>query len=241
MQAVRDLMSGHRNSCFKIKLLVVAAWAAVALLIFFPALATASCPPYMPGGTVVSPLAVGPPSGPAPLTVDIKWFTYPVENPIRVEFDANGDGIPEWSQSGFEPGRYIYEREGTYQLTVRVYDRSGQMSVYTRSVKVFSLAVLKADLEKLWDSFKTALGRGDVAAALECIHSDSRSRYQQGLQSLSRKSPQELNQILTTIHLIEFGPGGAQYEMLRQRNGQTLSFAVWFQVDEDGVWRLRRF
>jgi hypothetical protein len=29
--------------------------------------------------------------------------------------------------------------------------------------------------------------------------------------------------------------------MLRQRDGQTRSFAVWFQLDLDGLWRLRRF
>jgi hypothetical protein len=40
---------------------------------------------------------------------------------------------------------------------------------------------------------------------------------------------------------VEVGFGGAEYEMLRVRDGQTLSFAVWFQLDQDGLWRLRRF
>jgi hypothetical protein len=46
---------------------------------------------------------------------------------------------------------------------------------------------------------------------------------------------------MTTIRLVEVGPGGAQYEMLRDLDGQTLSFAVWFQLDRDGLWRIRRF
>ncbi len=46
---------------------------------------------------------------------------------------------------------------------------------------------------------------------------------------------------MTAIRLVELGFGGAQYEMLREDDGETLSFAVWFQVDHDGVWRLRRY
>jgi hypothetical protein len=46
---------------------------------------------------------------------------------------------------------------------------------------------------------------------------------------------------MTSIQLVEVGFGGAQYEMLRQRGDETLSFAVWFQLDHDGLWRLRRF
>ncbi len=46
---------------------------------------------------------------------------------------------------------------------------------------------------------------------------------------------------MTTISLVGVGFGGAQYEMLRDRDGQTYSFAVWFQIDQDGLWRLRRF
>ena len=240
MRQVSVVAIRRSNSSFKTEFLAIAALAAVALLIL-PLPATATCPPYTPGNLVVPPLLVGPRSGPAPLTVGINWAVYPVENPVRVEFDVNSDGVPEWSQSGFEPGSHTYEREGEYQFTVRVHDRSGQVTVYSTPVKVLSLPALKADLERRWASFKAALRRGDAAAALECTDSESRSRYRQVLTSLASKSPQEVDRILTTIQFVEIGPGGAQYEMLRERDGQTLSFAVWFRIDQDGIWRLRRF
>jgi len=40
---------------------------------------------------------------------------------------------------------------------------------------------------------------------------------------------------------VETGFGGAQYEMLRQGPDQVQSFAVWFMIDSDGIWRLRKF
>ena len=49
-----------------------------------------------------------------------------------------------------------------------------------------------------------------------------------------------MDQFLTDIRLVETGPGGAQYEMLRERDGKMLSFSVWFLIHSDGVWRLRR-
>jgi hypothetical protein len=42
---------------------------------------------------VISPLSATPPSGPSPLIVDIKWMDYPIQDPTRIEIDANGDGI----------------------------------------------------------------------------------------------------------------------------------------------------
>jgi len=50
-----------------------------------------------------------------------------------------------------------------------------------------------------------------------------------------------MDQFLTDIRLVETGPGGAQYEMLRERDRKMLTFSVWFLIDWDGVWRVRRF
>jgi hypothetical protein len=192
----------------------------------------------------VPALSVVPLSGLAPLTVGIEWLDYPVESPSRIEFDVDGDGKAEWSQARFETDpekrRYTYQREGQYLLTVRVHDRTGQIKTYSVQITVFSLPALDADLRSRWFGLKTALRQGDVPAALECIHSESRERYQPVFEALV-KSGKPIDQYLTDIRLIETGPGGAQYEMLRERDGKMFSFAVWFLIDWDGVWRLRRF
>jgi hypothetical protein len=50
-----------------------------------------------------------------------------------------------------------------------------------------------------------------------------------------------VDQIMTAIQLVEVGPAAAQYEMRRDESGDTFSYVVWFQLDQDGLWRALRF
>lgn len=245
---------------------------ALVALLSAPARATADCPPLTSGSSffevlarhapgpgpltdaqilelvqkgVLMPLQVVPVSGPAPLTVEIRWWVYPVENPVRVEFDADGNGVPEWTQSGYEPGSkqrtYTYQREGQYLFTVRIHGRGGQMTVYTAPATVFTPAAFEAELQGRWSSMKAAFRRGDIPAALECIHSESRSRYRDAFTALGSRLVQDVDQIFTPLRFVKHGSGGATYEMLRTGAGITESFDVRFQADTDGIWRLRSF
>jgi hypothetical protein len=108
-------------------------------------------------------------------------------------------------------------------------------------VHVVNAAALDTQLQAIWSSFKDAVRAGDLARASGLLHSSTRAAYQAQLAALSRGTLADIDQIMTNIQLVKIGLGGAQYEMLRQDAGQLLSFAVWFQIDEDGVWRLRRF
>jgi hypothetical protein len=59
---------------------------------------------------------------------------------------------------------------------------------------------------------------------------------------LSPATLANVDQVLTGISLVEVGFGGAKAEMVRPRPGQpSQRFTVWFQLDLDGLWRLRRF
>ena len=74
------------------------------------------------------------------------------------------------------------------------------------------------------------------------IHSDTRAAYQDAFnQLLPVLWTTDIDQIMTTIQLVEIGLGGAQCKMFRDQDGQTYSFPVWCQLDADGLWRLRRF
>lgn len=245
---------------------------ALVVLMSLPVSASGVCPPFVAGRSffeelarhmpspgqpthaqlvelvkkgVINPLLVSPPSGPAALSVEIGWWVYPVEKPIRVEFDADGDGVPEWSESGLGPEygqrTYTYQREGQYQFTVRIHDRGGQVTVYAAPLKVLSPSAFDADLQTRWTTMKAGLRRGDIPAALDCIHTESRSRYQKVFAALSNRLPQDVDQIFTTIRFVEHYKTEAIYEMLRIDAGMTKSFEVRFSVDADGIWRLRMF
>ena len=68
-----------------------------------------------------------------------------------------------------------------------------------------------------------------------------RDRYQTQFSQLNPGTLANVDQIMTSIALVEVGFAGAQYEMLRPSDGQVFSYAVWFQLDLDGLWRIRRF
>lgn len=192
----------------------------------------------------------GPITGPVPLTVEIRWGRYPVPDPVKVEFDMDGDGIPEWTQPGYDPASgprseayrdsYTYQKEGEYQFAVRIYDRAGHVTILRSLVRVLSLAAFDAELQTRWNDLKDALRRGDTSAALECIHTRSRARYHEGFSTLSNL-PQKVDQILPAIQFVSYRRGAAIYEAVRTDAGATNSFDVRFAIDVDGAWRIEAF
>jgi hypothetical protein len=185
-----------------------------------------------------------PSSGPAPLTIEIVWPRYPVPNPARIEFDVNGDGKPEWVEDTYEvgtPRQYIYHKPGRYELTVRVYEPSGQMHVYTRQITVFAPADFEAELQGRWSDLKGALRRGDIFPALECVHTHSRERYRKAFEAVRDKLARMVDEILTDITPVTLRRAEAIYETLRVDKGETQPSEVRFGIDVDGVWRLTSF
>jgi hypothetical protein len=185
-----------------------------------------------------------PVSGPAPLTVPVRYSGYPIPDPVKIEFDADGDGNPEWVQERREtgrPGEYTYQQEGQYTASLRIHDSRGQVHTVRIPVKVMSLAGFDSDLQAVWNHLKEALRRGEIAAALECIHTRARARYNQVFRAITTM-PQKVDEILTMIRFVQHRRGEAEYEMLRAdpKRG-TLSYAVRFNIDVDGIWRISMF
>jgi hypothetical protein len=183
-------------------------------------------------------------SGPAPLTVAIVWPSYPVASPVKIEFDANGDGEPEWVEETYQvsaPRQYVYQRQGQYEFTVRIYDRAGQVLVYKSSVSVFTPADFDAELKARWRGLKEALRRGDISGALECMHTHSRDRYNEAFRAAVGTLSQKVDEILTDITAVRQIGGAAYYEAVRREGTLAKSFEVRFGIDVDGVWRVSGF
>ncbi|MFQ5803423.1 MAG: PKD domain-containing protein [Candidatus Methylomirabilales bacterium] len=184
-------------------------------------------------------LRSSPPSGVAPLTVGFSLVGGPV--PTAIDLDLVGDGIVDFSGPSLEGQTFTYPEPGVFFPTVTLTDAKGNQHTGTTIVQVYDQAALDALLQAKWTGMKGALRAGEVARAVTFIHTAARAAYGSQLARFSPATLANIDQYITTIQLVEVGPGGAQYEMLRDRNGQILSFAVWFQVDQDGIWRLRRF
>lgn len=180
-----------------------------------------------------------PAGGVAPLTVGFSLST--LTGIGQVTLDLKGDGSVHFQGVGLEGQTFTYSQAGVYAPTVRVTDHQGQVHTAAAVIHVDDVAALDARLQASWRGLKDALRVGDIARAVSFLHHDTRARYEAQFRQFSAALLADIDRFLTTIQLVEVGYAGAQYEMLRERDGQTLSFAVWFQLDQDGLWRLRRF
>lgn len=180
-----------------------------------------------------------PAGGIAPLPVT---FTLSSPRPMtEVALDLEGDGAIDFQGPSLDGQAFTYAQPGLYAPTLTGTDATGATHGATTLVHVYDVTALDQRLQAVWQGLKDALRAGDLARAGSLIHTDTRARYQAQFSRLSPTTLAGIDHSLPAIRLVEVGFGGAQYEMLRERDGQPLSFAVWFQLDADGLWRLRRF
>ena len=226
----------------------------ITALVALPVVAHAACPPLTGSGSPlerlargdrsVAPVVVRPTSGPAPLTVTLQWLHHPLASPTRIAIDADGDGRPEVTARdylGLIDFRHTYQQVGQYRFEVAV-DGAGRPVRVSTPVHVVTAADFDQDLQSRWATFKAALGRGDTAAALECLSSRARPRLADALKALTPDFRRDIDAILTTIRFVSHSGEGASYDMRRpDAQGRELSFHVQFIIDSDGVWRLDAF
>jgi hypothetical protein len=160
---------------------------------------------------------------------------------LTLTLDFDGDGSIDSTGQSLDGQTFTYAQPGIYTATAHVTDDLGRAHTAVTVVPVMDPAALDARLQALWHGLKDALRAGELARASTFIHSETRSAYADQFNRFSPTTLASIDTHMTTIQAVEIGAGGAQYEMLRDRDGQPLSFAVWFQLDQDGLWRLRRF
>jgi carboxypeptidase family protein len=184
-------------------------------------------------------LRATPAGGLAPLTVG---FDLSAEVGIsQIALDVDGDGAPDVQGATLTGVSFTLSEPGIYLPQATVTDFRGVVQTATTIVQVLDRALLDQRLQAVWRNVKDALRVGAVTQAVGFIHSDTREQYRAQFDQFPPATLGAVDQIMTTIQLVEVGFAGAQYEMLRQQDGQVFSYAVWFQLDQDGLWRLRRF
>jgi sugar lactone lactonase YvrE len=189
--------------------------------------------------TVEQPVDLWPPGGLAPLTVRIGLRGWK-EAHVAIDIDADGTNEFEGRPAGND--RYVtYDRPGVYMPTVVVTTNEGIVQTRRGRVEVYDAAALDARLQAVWRGFKDALREGDVQTAVQFIAAERRQAWADYFESLPPDAFADVDLVFTTVTLVEVGYGGAQYEMLAERDGLFYSYAIWFQTDEDGRWRLWRF
>ena len=193
----------------------------------------------LPAGEAPFALRTNRPGGASPFSIGFRlsW----VAQLAHVALDADGDGTIDFQGPSLDRFAFTYTRPGVYVPVARVTDSKGAIHTVMTVVHVMDPATRDLRLQAVWTALKDALRAGDVVGAARFLHSRTRASYEAQLTHLSPATLSSIDQQMTSIRLVELGFGGAEYEMLRLHDGQTRSFAVWFNLDADGLWRLRRF
>ena len=177
-------------------------------------------------------------SGVAPLTVSFTLLG--VSAPATVEADFDGNGRVDYTGQRLEGQAFTYAQPGLYFPLVAVTDAQGQRTTVPAVIQVFDRAVLDTLLKAKWASMKDALRRGDIPQALTHVAVRSRTRYQQAFTTLIPDLP-TVDSILSDLTFIRVRGLETIFEMNRTDAAILKSFEVRFQVDSDGLWRLRSF
>lgn len=177
-----------------------------------------------------SRLDSSPAAGAAPLKVDFSQ-SLPGGD---IDFDFEGDGVVDATLGEGAALAHLYEKPGLYVPTFRLHPKDGAMRTLMTIVDVYA----PPDLAPIWHGLKSALGRGDVDAALQFVAFDLRTRYQPAFAALAA-DPSKVEMALSEIRPKSYGRETVECEMLRVQNGKTFAFPVSFIRDYDGVWRLK--
>ena len=240
--AVNGVPAGVHSGAFVVELPVTAGLTELAAIATAPDGSTAEA--RQPVSVVEAPeptvrLLASPPGGVWPL--DVGFSLSSLVGITDVKLDLQGDGPVEFEGPSLDGYVFTYGQPGVYVATVQATDVDGQVHTATTVVEVYDRSTLDVRLRAVWGGLRDAIRRGDVMRAVSFLHSETRDAYADQLGLLSPQTLARIDMYLTAIQLVEVGPKGAEYEMLRDRDGVTLSFAVWFRVDQDGIWRLFRF
>ena len=202
--------------------------------------AQASTPVMFVGGSdLEQSLAFWPPGGSAPLTVRIGLEGL---RDTEVSIDLDGDGLIDFEGQPAEEERVVtYDQPGIYLPTVRFVGDDGAVVTRRGLVEVYDRPALDAQLQATWSAFTAAIRTGDVDLAVSFIAAERRQAWTDYLRALPADRLADVDRLFTSITLVDVGAGGAQYEMVAERDGLLYSYAVWFQVDSDGRWRLWQF
>lgn len=175
------------------------------------------------------------------LAPHVVTFSVNLAEGTRVELDLDSDGMVDFEGTTLDLLPFVYEQPGIYVPTLRTITSDGQTQTYRTAVDVYDRVALDARIQQVWGDFTGALQSGDVFRAVGFIHEARRARWREYFEPLSPDELAAQGDNFTGIELIRVGRGGAEYEMLREEDGQVFSYPVAFASDVDGQWRIWQF
>jgi hypothetical protein len=111
-------------------------------------------------------------------------------------------------------------------------------------VLVLDAATMNALLREKWEEMKTALADGEVQAALKYHREEVRTRYEAIYGAFGSDLPVLVGQ-MQDISPVYFEQSRAKYRIHQDHDigGRTvtITYYVYFSMDEDGIWKIESY
>ncbi len=179
-------------------------------------------------------------SGISPLDVKFSIDTQ-ISNPITTyEMDFEGDDVIDQTVADPDNISFTYVQEGLYYPTITVTDDLGFQYTDTIAINVLSLDEMDALFKAKWEGMKEGLQSGDITMALTYFAEGSQGRYQ-GIFAALQDNLAEMVANMQEIMLIYIKDGIAKYRIRRQEETEEITYYIYFQLDKDGLWKIRQY
>jgi fibronectin type 3 domain-containing protein len=174
------------------------------------------------------------------LAVKLQVLTTLPNPATQYQWDYEGNGTIDQTGAALTEITVQYHAVGIYYPTVIITDTLGNTYTATTVVNVLSREELDALLKSKWEEMKTALINGDIEGALTYYLENSRERYR-GIFSALGNHIQEIASSMQSIELIYMNNGLAKYRIRRAEDAGLITYYIHFQIDDNGVWRIKQF
>jgi sugar lactone lactonase YvrE len=186
----------------------------------------------VPSGGVTATLVASPRSGVAPLTVQ---FTLSGVVPAIVSLDLDGDGAADFTGTTLAGQRFTYAQPGLHVARVTIRDVQGAEFSASTVVLVESPVSVTSRFQALWAAFRARLGASDVPGALAYLSPKIHTDFQRVFQDLgSDLAP--VAAALEDLFVLQQSDDLAEAAIVRNRDGQSSLYFVYFRRDALGQW-----
>jgi hypothetical protein len=168
-------------------------------------------------------------------------FTYQLDGSVTaqsLQIDFDGDGVDDFSTDDVtRPLQYEYSLPGIYVARLRVTDYQSTVYEAVAGIQAQAPGATDACLQALWGGMNSALVAGDKETALTFLTPAAQDKYGRVFDALLPSMPG----IVASFSPLQRSGVSSQlreYAVNRTINGQDRVFLIYFQMGDDGVWRI---
>jgi hypothetical protein len=162
-------------------------------------------------------------------------FTLSGVVPAIVSLDLDGDGAADFTGTTLAGQRFTYAQPGLHVARVTIRDVQGAEFSASTVVLVESPVSVTSRFQALWAAFRARLGASDVPGALAYLSPKIHTDFQRVFQDLgSDLAP--VAAALEDLFVLQQSDDLAEAAIVRNRDGQSSLYFVYFRRDALGQW-----